>query len=65
MSCSPAPMTPSDPLAAEGSVPDNIERYLIRDIGPAAEKNGGELFLLAPVATSLSRGESVGGRLTG
>ena len=54
-----------DPLAAEGSVPDNIERYLIRDIGPAAEKAGGELFLLAPVATSLSRGESAGGRLTG
>lgn len=54
-----------DPLAPEGSVPDHIERYLIRDIGPAAEKAGGELFLLAPVATSLSRGESAGGRLTG
>jgi len=54
-----------DPLAPEGSVPDRIERYLVRDIGPAAEKAGGELFLMAPVATSLSRGESAGGRLTG
>ena len=54
-----------DPLAPEGSVPDKIERYLIRDLGPAAEKAGGELFLMAPVATSLSRGESAGGRLTG
>lgn len=53
------------PLAPEGSVPDHLERYLIRDIGPAAEKNGGDLFLLAPVASSLSRGESVGGHLTG
>lgn len=54
-----------DPLAPEGSVPETIERYLIRDIGPAAAKAGGELFLMAPVASSLSRGESVGGRLTG
>lgn len=54
-----------DPLAEEGSVPEAIERYLIRDIGPAAAESGGDLFLLAPVATSLSRGESVGGRLTG
>lgn len=54
-----------DPLAPEGSVPDNIEHYLIRDIGPAARKAGGDLFLMAPVATSLSRGESAGGHLTG
>lgn len=54
-----------DPLAPEGSVPDHIERYLIRDIGPRAEAAGGDLFLMAPVATSLSRGETAGGRLTG
>ena len=60
-----AELLQTHPLAAEGSVPEHIERYLIRDIGPAAEKNGGELFLLAPVASSLSRGESAGGHLTG
>jgi transcriptional regulator with XRE-family HTH domain len=60
-----AELLAGDPLAAEGSVPEQIERYLIRDIGPKAEATGGELFLMAPVATSLSRGETAGGRLTG
>lgn len=60
-----AELLKQDPLSPEGSVPEHIERYLIRDIGPEAEKNGGDLFLLAPVATSLSRGETTGGRLTG
>lgn len=60
-----AELLQQDPLAPQGSVPDHIERYLIRDIGPEAERKGGDLFLLAPVATSLSRGETTGGRLTG
>lgn len=60
-----AELLKQDPLAAEGGVPEHIERYLIRDLGPEAEKKGGDLFLMAPVATSLSRGETTGGRLTG
>ncbi|MCF8504922.1 MAG: hypothetical protein K9G59_08405 [Caulobacter sp.] len=54
-----------DPLAPEGSVSPEIHNHLIRDVGPAAVKAGGDLFLLAPVTTTLSRGASAGGHLTG
>ncbi len=54
-----------DPLAPEGSIPEHIHKHLIRDIGPAAAAAGGDLFLLAPVTTTLSRGASAGGHLTG
>jgi len=54
-----------DPLAPEGSVPPEIHNHLIRDVGPAAARAGGDLFLLAPVTTTLSRGASAGGHLTG
>jgi len=55
-----------DPLAADESVPEDIRRHLIRDIGPMAVKAGaGELFLLSSWANSLSRGSSTGGHLQG
>jgi hypothetical protein len=55
-----------DPLAPEGSIPDDLRRHLVRDIGPEAAKAGtGELFLLAPITSTLSRGETIGGRLQG
>jgi transcriptional regulator with XRE-family HTH domain len=54
-----------DPLAAEGSVPADLRDHLVRDIGPAAAKAGGDLFLLAPITSTLSRGETIGGRLQG
>lgn len=55
-----------DPLAPEGSIPDDIRRHLIRDIGPAAAAQGlGDMFLLAPITATLSRGETIGGRLVG
>jgi transcriptional regulator with XRE-family HTH domain len=54
-----------DPLAPEGSIPEHIHNHLIRDVGPAAAAAGGDLFLLAPVTTTLSRGASAGGHLTG
>lgn len=55
-----------DPLAAEGSIGDDLKRHLIRDIGPAAASAGlGEMFLLAPITSTLSRGETIGGRLVG
>jgi hypothetical protein len=37
--------------------------HLIRDIGPEAAKNGGDLFLLA--TQSMARGATLGGQLTG
>jgi len=61
-----AELLASDPLAPEGSIPDELCRHLVRDIGPEAAKAGtGELFLLAPITGSRSRGETIGGRLQG
>lgn len=55
-----------DPLAPEGSVPEDLQAHLVRDIGPrAAEAGVGEMFLLAPITSTLSRGETIGGRLMG
>ncbi len=55
-----------DPLAPEGSIPDELRHHLVRDIGPEAAKAGtGEMFLLAPITSTLSRGETIGGRLQG
>ena len=54
-----------DPLAPEDEVPPEIKEHLVRDIGPEAAKRGGVMFLLAPIVGSLSRGETIGGRLQG
>ena len=55
-----------DPLAPEDGVPEDLKQHLIRDIGPAAAASGlGEMFLLAPITSTLSRGETIGGRLVG
>jgi transcriptional regulator with XRE-family HTH domain len=55
-----------DPLIAEGTLDDATRRHLVRDIGPAAAAaGGGDLFLLASITSSLSRGETIGGRLQG
>lgn len=54
-----------DPLIPEDGISEEMRRHLVRDIGPAAAAAGGEMFLLAPVASTLSRGETIGGRLQG
>lgn len=54
-----------DPRATEESAPEAVRRHLIRDIGPEASKNGGELFLLSSMANTFSRGATLGGQLTG
>jgi transcriptional regulator with XRE-family HTH domain len=46
----------TDPVAPPGSVPDDLARHLVRDIGPAALAAGGDWLLHMPVARSLSRG---------
>lgn len=55
-----------DPLAPEGSIAEDLKNHLVRDIGPAAAAQGlGDMFLLAPITSTLSRGETIGGRLIG
>ena len=54
-----------DPQAPEDEVAPDIKKHLVRDFGPEAAKKGGEMFLLAPVVSTLSRGETIGGRLQG
>ncbi|MBL8773106.1 MAG: helix-turn-helix transcriptional regulator [Phenylobacterium sp.] len=51
---------PRNPLAPEGSVPDEIRRHLLYDIGPTAMAAGGPALLSMPFATSLSRGPQPG-----
>jgi transcriptional regulator with XRE-family HTH domain len=44
------------PMAPEGSVPEDLARHLVRDIGPAPLAAGGDWLLSMPIARSLSRG---------
>ena len=46
----------SDPMAPEDSVPPDLARHLLPDVGPAALAAGGAALLFMPFATSLSRG---------
>ena len=46
----------SDPVAPEGSVPDDLRLHLARDAGPAQLLLGGDWLLRAPLARSRSRG---------
>ncbi len=54
-----------DPLIPMDGLSEEMRRHLVRDIGPAAAAAGGDLFLLAPITSTLSRGETIGGRLQG
>jgi hypothetical protein len=55
-----------DTAAPEESISEAVRRHLTPDIGPAAVKAGiGDLFLLAPWGSSMSRGASAGGHLQG
>ncbi len=54
-----------DPRATEESAPKSVRDHLIRDIGPEAAKNGGDMFLLSSMANTFSRGATLGGQLTG
>ena len=52
-------------LVSEGEIPEPVVRHLIRDIGPAAAADGGEMFLTAPASARLSRGATRSGELHG
>ena len=45
-----------DPVAPEGSIPDEILKHLAGDFGPAAAAMGGDLLLRLPQMRSLARG---------
>jgi transcriptional regulator with XRE-family HTH domain len=45
-----------EPLAPEGSIPSEVAKRLMPDIGPAALAAGGAAILTMPFATSMSRG---------
>jgi len=59
-----AALVDRDPRATEETVPQSVRDHLVRDIGPAAAAKGGDLFLLASMANTLSRGATLGGQLT-
>lgn len=46
------------PIAPDGSVPDDIARYLMRDTGPTALASGGDAMIMIRSLTSLARGSS-------
>jgi transcriptional regulator with XRE-family HTH domain len=45
-----------NPVAPMGSVPEELQRHLARDVGPEAMKNGGDWVLRLPLSQTLSRG---------
>jgi transcriptional regulator with XRE-family HTH domain len=44
------------PVAPEGSVPEDLARHLVRDIGPSSLAAGGDWLLSMPIARTMSRG---------
>jgi len=51
-----AELTRKDPVAPEGSVPDDLRRHLLRDFGPLQAAAGGDLLLTAPLSRTFARG---------
>jgi transcriptional regulator with XRE-family HTH domain len=46
----------ANPVAPVGSVPEELQRHLARNIGPEAMLNGGDWILRLPLSQTLSRG---------
>ena len=46
----------ANPVAPIGSVPEELQRHLARDVGPEAMKNGGDWVLRLPLSQTFSRG---------
>lgn len=49
----------------ESTIPESVLKFLVRDIGPNAALNGGDLFLMASPFNGLSRGMTLTGQLRG
>ena len=43
------------PVAAEGTVPEAIQKHILRDIGPEAAAAGGDLLMIMPALRAISR----------
>ena len=54
-----------DSLAPEGSIAPDIEHHLLRDFGPTAAAQGGDLVLVSQLAHTFARGLTTGGQLRG
>ena len=51
-----AELSSQSPLAPEGSVPEHIQKHLVRDIGPTEFANGGDWLLNMALSRSMTRG---------
>jgi len=49
-------LTKLNPLAADGSIAEDLRAHLLRDFGPLQAANGGEMLLQSPLARSRARG---------
>lgn len=58
-----AELAARDPVAPQGSVPDDVRDHLLRDIGPSHLAAGGDLLLRMPLSRSISRGPLLPGEL--
>jgi anaerobic selenocysteine-containing dehydrogenase len=54
-----------DNLAPEGSIPPAVQEHLLRDIGPKAAEEGGDLILVSQITSTFARGLTLGGALRG
>jgi transcriptional regulator with XRE-family HTH domain len=48
-----------NPVAPEGSIPDDLRRVLARDVGPSQLAQGGDWVLRVPIDQSVSRGPAM------
>lgn len=55
-----AKLCAGNPVAPEGSIPDEVRAHLVRDIGPAELAAGGDWLLRMPASRSMSRGAPYG-----
>jgi hypothetical protein len=49
-------LTKLNPLAPEGSIAEDLRAHLLRNFGPLAAENGGEMLLQSPLTRSRARG---------
>lgn len=51
-----AELTNRNPVAPEGSIPEDLRRHLLADFGPLQAAQGGDMLLRAPLSRTLARG---------
>jgi hypothetical protein len=55
----------ADNLAPEGSISAEVQQHLLRDFGPKAAEEGGDLILISQVSSVFARGLTLSGALRG